>query len=287
MKFFKLNNDIHLPAIGLGAGIIPKDNEDGTNPAADKQKTIYQYCIDNYDKLLYDTSSSYGLNEAVLGQVIAQTPTARKKMFLSVKISNAEQRAGDIKAAFQKHLDTLNTDYVDMLLLHWPHPGTYVDSYKQMEELYAEGKVKALGVSNFHQHHLGYLMNNTTIVPAVNQIEVHPLFTQIPLITFCREHGIRVMAYTPLGRMHDVLIKSKTLREMAKKYKKTVPQIILRWDYQRGLASIPRTSTPAHFEEFMEIFNFEMTPEEIQEINRVNENIRLRFNPDTVDYRIV
>lgn len=236
--------------------------------------------------IIYDTSSSYGLNEEILGAALLDSEY-RKKAFLAVKISNHEQRSGDIKTAFKNHLKKLHTDHINLLMLHWPHPGTYVDSYKALEELYLEGYVDCIGVSNFNKHHLDTLLQYATIVPAVNQIEVHPLFTQKPLVNYCKSLGIRVIAYTPLGRMHDVLIKNRTLRLLAKKYQKTVPQIILRWDFEKGLIPIPRTLNPKHLNEFTEIFDFKLTNDEIKAINDVNENIRLRFNPDTVDYSIV
>ena len=130
-------------------------------------------------------------------------------------------------------------------------------------------------------------MEKATVIPAVNQIEIYPLFTQEPLRNYCKEKGIQIMAYSPLGRMHDVLMKSKILREMVEKYKKTVPQIILRWNLDSGLAIIPRTLSIEHFTEIMDILNFTLTNEDIKAIDAVNENIRLHFNPDTVDYSIV
>ena len=290
MKTYTLNNcgGVRIPVIGLGGGIIRLNDQQQENYGlkARQQYKIYEYACKQYPGLLYDTSSSYGLNEAILGTAIKDF-SLRSQMFLAVKISNREQRSGNIKEAFQNHLKTLNTDYVDLLMLHWPHPGTYLESYQALEEIYHSGGAKCIGVSNFHQHHLEALLERASVVPAVNQIEVHPLFTQEPLVHYCKSIGIQVMAYTPLGRMHDVLIKNKTLRLLAKKYQKTVPQIILRWDLERELIPIPRTLNPAHLDEFMGIFDFSLTGDEIKAINAVNENVRLRFNPDTVDYMIV
>ncbi len=287
MTQYELNNGAKLPAIGYGATIIPKgDGKIKGNELAEKQWHMYKHLVSTYKCLLYDTSSSYGLCEYVLGNVIEHVGH-RENMFIAVKISNHEQRSGDLKKAFASHLATLHTDYVDMLMLHWPHPGTFVDAWRELEGIYASGQAKAIGVSNFHQNHFEELMQKAKVVPAVNQIEVHPLFTQEPLRKYCRNIGVRVMAYTPLGRMHDVLIKNKTLRAIAAQRKKTVPQIILRWDLDSGMATIPRTLTPAHFSEIMEVLNFALTTEEVKAIDAVNENVRLRFNPDTVDYTLV
>jgi diketogulonate reductase-like aldo/keto reductase len=153
-----------------------------------------------------------------------------------------------------------------------------------MEELYKEGKARAIGVCNFNIHHIEELMQKATIVPAINQFEVTPLFTQEQLIRYCKNMGIQPMAYTPLGRMHDVLIKAKPLREISAKYSRSVPQVILRWDIQNGLAVVPRTSKPKRVDEFLEIFNFSLTDEEMKEIRDLNDNIRLRYNPDKCDF---
>lgn len=284
---FQLNNGTSIPAIGLGASIIPKgDGKIRGNEIATKQWNMYKHCSNTYTSLLYDISPSYGLCEYVLGNAI-ENVAKRENMYIALKISNHEQRSGDVKKAFEEHLKMLHTDHVDLLMLHWPHPGTYVDSYLALEEIYASGKAKAIGVSNFHEHHLETLLEKATVVPAVNQIEVQPLFTQAPLRSYCEKLGIRVMAYSPLGRMHDVLMKSKTLREIAAKRKKTVPQIILRWDIDSGMVTIPRTLSPEHFKEVMDVLDFSLTEDEIKAIDSVNENIRLRFNPDTVDYNLV
>lgn len=286
-KTITLNNGVQMPAIGYGASIIPKgDGKIRSSELATKQWHMYKKLSEEYSTLLYDISPSYGLCEYVLGNAIENT-CKRQRMFIALKISNMEQRSNDVKAAFEKHLEMLHTDYVDLLMLHWPHPGTYIDSYLAMEEIYASGKARAIGVSNFHQHHLESLMEKATIVPAVNQIEVHPLFTQEPLRQFCENMGTKVIAYTPLGRMHDVLIKNKTLRAIAAQRKKTVPQIILRWDLDSGMGTIPRTLNFDHFKDVMDILDFELTSEEVKAIDAVNENVRLRFNPDTVDYNLV
>ena len=286
MRTYLLNNGCRIPAIGLGSSIVPKNKSPQTEALAKRQMDIYEYAMNRYPGLLYDTSSSYGKNEEILGQAI-KNGGMRSKIFLVVKISNHEQRQGNIRQAVETHLKILNTDYVDMLMLHWPHPGTFLRSWKTLEQLYSEGYASSLGVSNFHQHHLQQLLEYANIIPAVNQIEIHPLFTQAPLIAWCRKLNIRPMAYSPLGRMHDVLIKAKILRDLAKKYNKTVPQIILRWNIMKGLITIPRTCTPRHLDEFMSIFTFKLTDQEVGAINSLNENIRLRYNPDTVDYTIV
>lgn len=280
----KLNNGVEFPIIGLGAAIVPYGRLKNYKIAR-AQRNIYQYALEKGCHL-FDTSSSYSRNEDILGDVLLKRKE-RDNAFLMVKISNREQREGNIAKAVDTALTRLHTDHLDLLMLHWPQTETYVDSWLQLEKLYKAGKTRALGVSNFHEHHLDALAEAATVVPAVNQIEVHPLFTQKPLIECCKTRGIQVVSYSPLGRMHDVLIKARPLRMLAKKYRKSVPQIILRWNIQLGIVPIPCTTSPAHFDEFMNIFDFALTLEEIAQIDALNENIRLRFNPDTCDFSIL
>lgn len=279
------NNKMVLPEIGLGSTIIAPKHNWNSFKIAYKQKKLYMHAINSGCRLL-DTSSAYGKNEEILGEVIKKTGK-RSELVLMVKISNSEQRTGNIKNAFENALKKLNTDYIDLLLLHWPQTETFTQSWLQMVDLYNAGKVKSLGVSNFHQHHLEELSTVSDTIPAVNQIELHPLLTQKPLVEYCTQRGIQVISYSPLGRMHDVLIKSKPLRQLSKKYNKTVPQIILRWNLQLGIIPIPRTLSIDHYDEFMNIFDFELTDDEIAQIDSINENIRLRYNPDTCDFSIL
>jgi len=280
-----LNNGLEIPEIGLGSSIIPQKKTWENYKLAKRQQQLYLDAI-NCGCRLFDTSSAYGKNEDILGNVISKTEK-REDMFLMVKISNAEQRDGNISVAYDNALNRLKTDYIDLLLLHWPQTETFERSWLQMIKLYKKGRVKAIGVSNFHQQHLNSLAKVSDIVPAINQIEIHPLFTQKPLIDYCQKRGIQVVSYSPLGRMHDVLIKNKHLRDLARKYRKTVPQIILRWNIQLGIIPIPRTLSLNHYKEFINIKDFELSQEEILRIDSINENIRLRYNPDTCDFSIL
>ena len=280
----KLNNGLQMPDIGLGGCMVPGGIRSGFR-IANAQKKIYHYAFHKGCKL-YDTSSSYLRNEEILGKAIAKEGN-REQVFLMVKISNKEQRTRDIKKVVADILSRLQTTYIDMLVLHWPLPDHFIDSWLAMEKLVQEGTVKSLGVSNFHEHHLEALLKVATIPPAINQIEVHPFLTQKPLIAYCKERNIGIVSYSPLARMHDVLMNTKTLRSLAKKYKKSVPQIIIRWNIQLGIVPIPRTTKPHHLDEFMEAFHFTLTEEEMRAVDALNENIRLRYNPDTCDMDLI
>lgn len=285
MKYLKLNNNYMLPIQGLGASAIYGDR---TNPDVESickmQYEIYRYALESGKCKLFDSSGAYGHNEEILGNALKDSKVNRKDIFLMTKIANRQQDKLHVRQALEHSLKLLNTDYVDFYLIHWPQTETFIETYKQMEKLYAEGLVKGIGVCNFNKHHLEELMRKTEIIPVINQFEIHPLFTQDALVNYCYANDIQPIAYTPVGRMHDCLIKSKPIFELSKKYKKSSVQIILRWHYQLGRVAIPRTLSKQHFDEIFSIDQFELTKKEMCWISSLNENIRLRYNPDTCDF---
>jgi len=178
----------------------------------------------------------------------------------------------------------LGVKQLDLYLMHWPNPETYLDSWKEMETLYKEGLVKAIGVCNFHEHHLQKLLEIAEVTPVINQIELHPLLSQKPLREYCKSKGIQIQAYSPVARMDSKLIEHPVLVELAKKYTKTVPQIILKWDVQHDIITIPKSGNKLRIKENLDIFDFELTEDEMKKIDNINENYRVRYDPDTVDY---
>lgn len=283
MKEIELSNGVSIPVMGLGANGIWGGEKELISKLAEKQYEIYEYAIKSGNCKLFDTSGAYGFNERVLGEAIKYTK-CRGNLKIISKVSNQAQRTGNIRSALENTLKELGTDYLDVFLFHWPHTGFFVDTYLQMQKLYEEGLVKSIGVCNCNIHHLEEIRFKADIVPMVNQFELHPLFTQESLVNYCIAKDIKVIAYTPLGRMHDVLIKSKPIFSLAKKYDMTPVQIILRWHYQNNRIAIPSTKNPEHFDEFFSIFDFELDEKEIAWISSLNENIRLRYNPDTCDF---
>lgn len=281
-----LNTNISIPIQGLGASLIPqKVGGDGDAEIIYRnQYEIYRYALETGKCQLFDTSSAYGYNEEVLGKALKDSGVKRENVILMSKISNRQQDKFNVREAVEISCKKLNTDYLDLYLLHWPQTGTFIENYKQMEKLYEEGIVKSLGVCNFQKHHLEELLAQTSIVPAVNQFEIHPLFTQDALINYCYYRGIQPIAYTPVARMHDIMIKSKPVFQLSNKYQKTPVQIVLRWHYQLGRCAIPRTLNKQHFDEIFSIDEFELSQKEVCWISSLNENIRLRYNPDTCDF---
>lgn len=283
MNSIELSNGMRLPRIGLGAKGIWGGEDVLNSELAQKQYDIYKYALESKQCELFDTSESYGYNERLLGEAIKETKSRNRVQIIS-KISNRSQKSGNVRAALEKSLKTLNTDYLDVYLIHWPQTGCFVDTYLQMEQLYKEGLVRAIGVCNCNIHHLNEIMYKATIPPMINQIEVHPMFTQEALVNFCYAMDIKVIAYSPVARMHDVLIKSRPIYELSRNYAKSPVQIILRWHYQNERIAIPQTTSREHFKEIFEIFDFELTRKEMAWINSLNENMRMRYNPDNCDF---
>lgn len=279
-----LSNGVKLPSVGLGAnGIWGNTDTPSIRQMADEQYNIYSYALKSGKCCLFDTSESYGLNEKVLGRAISDAG-ARNKISIITKVGNESQRKGDIRGALEKSLHNLKTDYIDVYLMHWPQQGTFLKTYQAMEQLYDEGMVKAIGVCNCNIHHLEELQCHANVMPMLHEFEIHPLFTQDALIHYCYAFDIKVIAYTPVGRMHDVLIKAKPIRKLSEKYGKTPVQIILRWHYQLGRITIPRTMNTDHFDEIFSIDEFNLSEKEVAWISSLNDNIRLRYNPDTCDF---
>ena len=283
MKNLILNNGLEIPSLGLGANGIWGKEEVRTSEMACKQYDIYCYALQSGKCRLFDTSGSYGWNENILGDAITDTK-CRENVLIMTKIGNRAQREQSVRKALESSLKKMRTDYVDIYLIHWPQTGTFVNTYKEMVKLYEEGLIKAIGVCNFQRHHLEELRANTDAMPMLNEIEIHPLFTQDTLCNYCYAHDINVIAYSPVGRMHDVLIKARPIRDLASRYEKTPVQIILRWHYQLGHIAIPQTLNKGHFDEIFDIDSFQMTSKEIALISSLNDNIRLRYNPDTCDF---
>ncbi len=275
MNYFTLNNGVKMPAIGLGTFSMSRFA---------LMKVVYQAVKkENGGYSSFDTAAAYG-NERWLGLGQKICTKKRHELFLTTKLSNTQQRIGNVGEALARSLVLLRTSYVDLYLMHWPNPETFVDCWLQMEALYKKGLARAIGVCNFHQHHLEKLVKVATILPAVNQFEMHPLLSQKELLNFCKSQGIQACAYSPVARMHKELIENPILVALARKHCKTVNQIIFRWDYQCGAIAIPKTSKVERLRENINIFDFELSNEEMVAIDSINRDFRVRHNPDHCDF---
>lgn len=297
-----LNNGAQLPCIGLGSGSMTMQwpeyrpfkrhlvgrvlnhflNKYNDRKMCRKVTQLFENSLKCGYRLI-DWSATYGRGE-LIRQAIQNQKVPREELFITSRVSNEQQYSGNVRDAFFQTIHELGVDYLDLYMFHWPVTGHFIDTYREMEKLYKEGYVKAIGVCNCKEHHLQELLDNCEVVPAVNQIEVHPLFTQKPLIAFCKSHNIRVMAYTPLARNDDRLRKDLLLKRLCKKYSKSLAQIILRWDIQLGLIPIPRSSNPKRQADNINIFDFEISDEDMAAIDAININSRLRYDPDNVNF---
>lgn len=253
------------------------------------QKKSYVISIENALRLGYriiDYSAAYG-DGTMLGEAIAKSSVPRQEIFITTRVSNWAQREGKVREEFMRFLKNMNLEYVDLLQFHWPVTDLYLDTWREMEMLYEEGYVKHLGVANCHQHHLEEIFKICKHRPEVGQFEIHPLFTQKPLIQYYKDNGIVVEAYTPIARYDDRLVRLPLLKKLEQKYNKTFVQIILRWHIQNGCIPLVRSLTPEHQKENFDIFDFELSEEDMKSIDSININSRLRYDPDNCDFSIL
>ena len=262
-----LNDGRQMPLLGLGVYKAVGENE------------VEQAITDAADAgyRLIDTASVYK-NEDGVGRGIKALTIPREELFVTTKIWNTAQRIGDVEDTFNRSLERLGLDYVDLYLIHWPVPGCYTDTWKALEKLQTQGRVKSIGVSNFHIHDLEMLKKVSDVVPAVNQVEFHPLFNQPELLSYCRENNIAVQAYAPLAR--GAYLHSQLLLEIGRKYQKTTAQIGLRWAVQQGISVIPKSVHKERIRENAEIFDFSLTREEMDAITAMDAHQRTAGIPE-------
>jgi methylglyoxal/glyoxal reductase len=232
-----------------------------------------------------DTAAIYG-NEEGVGQAIREAINeygiAREDLFITSKVWNADLGYESTIEAYETSLRKLGLDYLDLYLIHWPVEGKYKEAWRALETLYKDGKVRAIGVSNFQVHHLQDLMKDAEIKPMVNQVEYHPRLTQEEVKTFCDSNGIQFEAWSPL--MQGQLFDNPLLKDLAAKYNKTTAQIILRWDHQNGVVTIPKSTKDHRIVENAAIFDFELSNEDMDRISGLNENHRVGPDPDNIDF---
>ena len=262
-----LSNGTKMPFIGLGTWQV-KDRQEGINAV--------KWAIEAGYKAI-DTAVVYQ-NEAAVGEGIKAAGVNREELFITTKVYNDEQGYEATHQSFKDSLDRLQLDYVDLYLIHWPITDKYHDTWRAMEEIYASGKAKAIGISNFHPQHIEDLMTTAKIKPMINQIELHPNLNQQELVTYCQEQGIAITAYSPLG--HGTLLENDVLKEIAKKHHKTVAQVILRWDVQNGITAVPKSVNQERIASNLEVFDFDLSAEDVTKINDLNTGERVNKNPD-------
>lgn len=301
---FLLANGNKIPVMGLGTDDVFFINPPKTvsNPYMNRLLQAYNYRIlkprlDNqmsrkFAKAikagyrLIDTSAAYN-NEQSIGKAIKASGIERSRMFITTRCTNKMQYEGTVREGFLRSLEMFGLEYLDLYMFHWPVPGYFLDTWRVMEELYDEGLVKNLGFANCHKHHIEEILKICKIRPVLNQVEVHPLFTQKPLIEYCKSEGILVEAYSPLAQNDGRLRRNKILEEISKKYNKTRVQVIIRWHIDNGVIPVPRSMNVERMMRNIDVFDFALTSDEIRRIDSININSRLRYDPDNCDFTLL
>jgi diketogulonate reductase-like aldo/keto reductase len=269
-----LNNGVRIPQVGFGVFRVPDD--------ATTEWAVRAAIECGYRSV--DTAALYG-NEAGVGRAVATCGLPREELFVATKLWNDDQGYDTALRGFEASLQRLGLDYVDLYLIHWPKPSMdrYLQTWQAFERLYADGRVRAIGVSNFQIGHLERLLDQAQVVPAVNQIELHPQLQQQPLRRFHAEHGIVTEAWSPLGQGHA--LQSPIVVEMARRYGRTPAQVVLRWHVQLGNAVIPKSTTPSRIQENVDLFAFELSDADMAVLMAMEAGVRLGPDPDERDTR--
>lgn len=265
-----LNNGVTMPWLGLGTYKV-NDGDEVFNAVATAISAGYRGI---------DTASMYQ-NEDGVGRAIRSSGLPRNELFITTKVWNSDQGYESTLRAFETSRKKLGLKFIDLYLVHWAVPGKFRETWKALVHLYREGDTRAIGVSNHQISHLGEIIDDTGVIPAVDQIELHPLLTQKELLQFTREHGIRLEAWRPL--MHGDLDHPELAR-LARQYGRTAAQIVLRWDLQNGVVIIPKSVHENRIRENSQIFDFELSPEDMATIDSLNENRRFGPDPDRVSF---
>ncbi|MER2112845.1 MAG: aldo/keto reductase [Solibacillus isronensis] len=270
----KLNNEVKMPAMGLGVFQVENDT------TAEIVKNAIEL---GYRSI--DTAAIYG-NEAGVGEGIKlaldSTGLNREDLFITSKVWNAGLNYEETVSAYEESLEKLGLDYLDLYLIHWPGKNKFAESWSALEDLYIEGKIRAIGVCNFNISHLQDLMKNARVTPVINQVEFHPRLQQQSLRAFCKEHNIQLEAWAPL--MQGGLLEDPTIAKIAEKYGKSNSQVILRWDIQNGVITIPKSVRKERMAQNADIFDFSLTVEEMQIINAMNLDKRVGPDPEVFDF---
>ncbi|MFJ7700734.1 aldo/keto reductase [Lysinibacillus fusiformis] len=272
-----LNNGLKMPLVGYGVFRVPEGED-----LAEAVKTAI---AKGYRSI--DTAQVYRNEESVgrgIRAAIEEGMVTREELFITSKVWNDGLSYEETLAAYNSSLEKIGLDYLDLYLVHWPGIDTnYLDVYKALEKIYQDGRVRSIGVSNFHVHHLENLLKETTVVPVINQIEFHPHLTQEKVRAYCTDKGIQVEAWSPL--MNGALLEEALIQELASKYGKTPAQIVLRYDVQHNVVTIPKTMTATRMVENLDVFDFALTDGEMAQLDALNDGLRCGPDPERFNFK--
>lgn len=268
---FTLHNRVEMPYLGLGT-YQSDNNQEVVDAVSYALQLGYRHI---------DTASVYG-NEEGVGKGMVESTVKRDDVFVVSKVWNADQGYESTLKAFDASLERLGLDYLDLYLIHWPVNGKYKETWRALEKLYAEKRIRAIGVSNFMKHHLEDLLTSARVVPMVNQMEFHPYVVQQGLIDYCHTHGIQYEAWSPF--MQGKVFNLDICQELSKKYDKSVAQVILRWNLQKGIVTIPKSVKKERIRANAAIFDFEISTEDVGYLDSLDRGERIGPDPDRFDF---
>lgn len=264
----KLNNGVEIPQLGLGVYLI--------KPAECIRAVISAF---NAGYRLVDTAAIYG-NEPEVGKAISQSGIPREEIFVTTKLKNDDHGYDSALRAFELSLKKLNLDYIDLYLIHWPGSEKRKSSWKALEKIYESGSARSIGVSNYMVSHLEELLTYANTIPVINQVEYSPFLNQRDLYAFCEDHKIKIEAYSPLARMKKT--GNEVIKKLQMKYSKSYSQIMIRWAIQNDLIVIPKSSDKQRIEENADVFDFQLSDEDMKLMNRLDEGFRVSWNPKRI-----
>ncbi len=276
---YKLSNGVGIPCIGFGTWQTP-DGDVAVRSVAAAIEAGYRHI---------DTAQAYG-NEESVGKGIRESGIDRKDLFVTTKLWNSNHSYKLTMRTFEESMNKLGLDYLDLFLIHWPNPISFRDhwqeanaeSWKAMEELYEAGKIRAIGVSNFRPHHIEEILKTAKVAPMVNQIRLCPGDTQDETVNWCREHGMVLEAYSPLGI--GQIFEVPEMQKLAEKYHRSIAQVCIRWSLQRGYLPLPKSVTPSRIQENLKVFDFELSDEDVQLIVDLKGCVGYASNPDRTNF---
>ena len=276
---YTLSNGVHIPCVGFGTW-QSKDGPEARDSVAEALRAGYRHV---------DTAQGYG-NEESVGQAVKESGLSRGEVFLTSKLTNSVRGYDQTLSAFHESLRKLGTDYMDLFLIHWPRPVSFrndweaqnAQSWRAMEDLYREGKVRSIGISNFHPHHIEALLKTATVAPMVNQIRLAPGDTQDEVVSFSREKGMLLEAYSPLGV--GKVFEVPQMKDLALKYGKSIAQIAIRWSLQRGYLPLPKSVTAERIRENTQIFDFNLDDEDVELIAGLKGCVGYSSDPDSITW---
>lgn len=265
----KLNNGAEIPLLGLGVF--------KASPGRETRDAVLHALKAGYRHI--DTAAMYG-NERDVGEAVRESGIPREEVFITTKLWNSDHGYDRALRAFRKSLDNLGMDYVDLYLIHWPVEDRRVETWKALMKLREEKKCRAIGVSNFTIRHLEELLSQTSVVPAINQVEFSPFLYQKELLDYCKQHNIQLEAYSPLTRGRR--LDHKIITSIAQKYDKTAPQVMIRWALQHDIVVIPKSVHREYIEQNADVFNFSLSDEDMVQLDSLNEDFRVAWDPSSI-----